>query len=262
MSMRLLFFHLIFLYLPFLTAQTSEDILKEAQVSYQEGEKENSYQGRNRAFNKALHFYQLLEQEYPQSADLDQALGDAYFQLNEYPWAILYYQRALKEKFSDPLLLSRLKTVQERLGLTSLEDQKTVSYHFFFYLSQQTILLFGVIFMTFIAFTYTIWFPNVWIKKWAIASTIFLCLLVGNALFFYYFSPLEAIIIKTTGLYRAPDWNQSQLTSEPLLAGSKVQIVQITEDGNWLKINDKGLVGYIPIENLRPITLPDESWNF
>lgn len=251
-SMRLLFIQVvIFLILFPLSAQSPQEMLKEAHANYQQGERENSYHERNLAFNRALSLYQTLNQQYPQSANLDQALGDTYFQLNEYPWAILYYQRALKEKFNDPLLLSRLKNAQEKIGISI--DRNSANNHFLLSLSQNMLPLFTAILITFLAFTSIIWFPSPWMKKWVAASTILLCLLIGNSLFFYYFSPLEAIVVKTTGFYRAPDWNQSQLTNDPLLAGSKVQILQMTEDGNWLKIERNGLIGYVPIENLRSI---------
>lgn len=111
-----------------------------------------------------------------------------------------------------------------------------------------------VIFLAFITCSSTIWFRFSWIRKLAVASAFLLLIFLSNFLFYYYFTPLEGILIKTTGLYRAPDLNQAQLTNQPLLEGSKVEILQMTADGNWLKIaNSTGVVGYIPTTSLRSL---------
>lgn len=232
--------------------QSLNERLEEAQASYQLGEKATDYQERKLAFNKALLLYHNLEQENPQSADLDQALADTYFQLNEYAWAMLYYERALKNDSHHPLLMPHLTQTQEKLDLPKSINQ-TQKNRFFFSLSQQTNVLFGTIFITFLMLSFSIWFSSYWLRKIAILCTLSLIFLTSNALFFYYSTPLEGILIKSTGFYRAPDWNQPQLKSQPLLAGSKVQILQMTANGNWLKIEDAGLVGYIPTDHLRPI---------
>jgi tetratricopeptide (TPR) repeat protein len=232
----------------------SEKILQEAQTSYQQGEKATTYEERKLAFNHALSLYLTLEQEAP-SADLDQALGNTYFQIGEYAWAILYYQRALKQDPQNSLLFSHLKEAQKKLGLSEEQypyQKKGIKP--FFILSQQFQLLFWVIFFTIVLFSCTIWLSFPWIRKVAMGSAALLALLLANFLFFYYFTPLEGILVKTAGLYRAPDWNQPQLTNEPLLAGSKVQVLQTTSDGNWLKIeNPQGTIGYLPTLTLRLI---------
>lgn len=232
--------------------QSLEEKLQEAQVSYQLGVKATHYQERKLDFNKALFLYHALEKENPYSADLDQALADTYFQLGEYAWAILYYERALKQGSQNVLLLPHLIQTQEKLGLPPSANQINRS-GFFFFLSQQVNLLLGATFITFLAFSCLIWFPCSWLRKFSIFCSALLIFLLGNTLFFYYSTPLEGVIIKSSGFYRAPDWNQAQLKNQPLLAGSKVQILQMTEDRNWLKIEDAGVVGYISTNHLRPI---------
>ncbi len=75
-----------------------------------------------------------------------------------------------------------------------------------------------------------------------------------NAIIFYYLTPIEGILVVSSGIYRGPNWNQPQLSNEPLLAGSKVRVLQAVSDGNWVKItNSHGMIGYIPISNLRLI---------
>lgn len=237
---------------PLLWGEQTSDLWQKANASYQQGINATSYQERKTAFNQALLLYQKLKQEDLQSADLDQALGDTYFQLGEYAWTILYYQKALKNGSVNALLPAHLKQAEEKLGLPPLE-QKESQIQPFFALAQNTSLLLIAIGVTFLVISCTIWLSFSWLRKLAIGCAIVLSFLLGNALFFYYFSPLEGVLIKTTGLYRAPDWNQPQLTNQPLLAGSKVQILQMTKEDNWLKIEYAGTIGYIPTDHLRPI---------
>jgi hypothetical protein len=232
-----------------------EEIVQEAQKSYQQGEKALTYKERKLAFNRALFLYSSLEQEITPSASLDQALADTYFQLGEYAWAILYYQRALKKHSPNTLLLAHFEKAQHKLGLPNSSDiNPNPLAAFFLALSKQFQLFFWVILMTFLAFSAAIWLPYPWIYKLGISGAILLFFLLGNFLFFYYSILLEGIIVKTTGFYRAPDWNQPQLTHQPLLAGSKVAILQMTSNEEWLKVaNSTGMIGYVPTTSVRPI---------
>lgn len=236
--------------------QSFEERLQEAQARYLLGEKATHYQERKLAFNQALLLYHELAQTNPDSADLDQALGNTCFQLGEYAWAILYYERALKKGSQQALLRLHLTQAQEKLGLSSTAHQADKS-GFFFSLSQRVNVLLAAILITFFVLSCAIWLPFSWLRKLAMLSIVLLVFLLGNALFFYYSTPVEGVLIKSTGLYRAPDWNQPQLKSQPLLAGSKVHILHMTADGEWLKIEDRGqdagMIGYIPTDHLRPI---------
>lgn len=211
--MPIIFF--LFFFFP-LCGESSSSILKEAHANVIQGEQTKNYLERQHSFNHALSLYQNLEQQHPSSTSLNQAIGDLYFQLNEYPLARVYHQRALKEPNS-----------------------------------QNIHLLFGFLTLTFLIYSFSIWIPRSFIKKLALGSAILLVCLTSNTLFFYYTSPVEGILIKSTNVYRSPKWNDSQLKAAPILAGSKVQILQMTQDKNWLKIRDSDRVGYIPTDSLR-----------
>lgn len=231
-----------------------ENLLQEAHDSYQQGEKAKTYEERKLAFNRALFLYGTLEQENDSPhPDLDQALANTYFQLGEYAWAILYYQRALKNNPDQGDLHSRLAQAQHKLGLS--ESPLTQNWlKPFLFLAKQFQLLFWIISISFLVLSLAIWFPFAWLRKLGALCACLLLFILSNALFIYYFTPLEGIIIKTTGFYRAPNWNEPQLSSQPLLAGSKIRIIQMTENKEWLKIeNPAGVIGYIPAANLRPI---------
>jgi tetratricopeptide (TPR) repeat protein len=252
--MNLLFYLIILLALP-LNGETPEETWQTAIASYQKGEKAKTYEERKLAFNHALFLYSSLEKEgSSHSPTLDLALADTYFQLGKYPWAILYYHRTLKKDPSHSLARTRLEKAQQKLGLPPSIPSDQEKGSFFAFLSRQFQLLLGIMLLTFLALSCAIWFPIPWIRKLAFSFVLILSLLIGNSLFFYYFTPLEGILVKSTGFYRAPAWNQPQITNRPLLAGSKVQILQITPDQEWLKIqNSYGIIGYIPADTLRAI---------
>jgi tetratricopeptide (TPR) repeat protein len=254
--MRLLFFlEVVALFLVLPLWGTQEEMLQEANASYQQGENATSFEERRLAFNRALHLFSLLEEKTPSPTPaLNRAIGDSYFQLGEYAWAILYYQRAFKTDPHDPLLIDHLSKAQQKLGLPidSSSHQDTIKP--ILKLSKQYELFFWIFLLTFLICSTLIWFPFSWSFKCAISSIFLLFLSLGGILFSYYSTPIEGILVTSTGFYRAPDWNQPQLTNYPLLAGSKVKILQMTSEGNWLKItNATDLIGYIPTAALRLI---------
>lgn len=231
----------------------SKDLLQEARAQYQKGEKATTYEERKSAFNQALFLFHTLEQQNPNSSNLDEDLARTYFQLREYAWAILYDERALKKNSLNASLSSRLEEAQKKLGIVNSSAQKSWITSWTTY-SHRFQWLFWMILLTFIIFSLSIWIPHTWIRKLAIAFACLLFLCLGHFLLAYYFTPLEGILVQSTGLYREPDWNQPQLTDQPLLAGSKVQILQMTQNGDWLKIeNSSGVIGYVPTTRLRGI---------
>ncbi len=237
-----------------------EDTLHEANLSYQKGEQATTFEERKQAFNRALYLYSLAEQKiHPHQASLDQAIGDSYFHLGEYAWAILYYERALKEQPVDPLLMIHLKKAQAKLGLSSFTPSSYTSRKFlllksFFLPPKRFELFFWITLITFFMCSAALWFSFSWIRTLAAICLVLIALFLSQMLFSYYFIPIEGIIITSTGLYRNADQSQPQLTNEPLFAGSKVQVLQITAEGNWLKIEDSaGLIGYVPATTIRLI---------
>ncbi len=185
---------------------------------------------------------------------MDRAIADSYFQLGEYPWAILYDERALRKK-------SR----QSTLKIPSRKSSRETRAHLFapanfpqsadlFFITPATFrIIFLVSSFTFSICSAAIWFPHYAIRKIAASSAILLLVFFITLLFSYYFIPLEGIIVRSTGFYRNPNLQAAQLTKEPLLAGSKVRILQ-TANGDWLKIADQQeLIGYVPAANIRMI---------
>lgn len=238
-------------------AKTSnlESLISEASYSYRLGEKATNYYTQKQAFNRSLYFYSLAEQKLKDQSSLERAIGDCYFQLGEYPWAILYYQRVLKSDPGNSATQSHLQNAQQKLGLILQPlfsfNRNPISTFFSTY-SQK--LLFFTLLVTFLLVACRIWFSSPLISKLTLCSLGLMLVLFSYNLFLYFSSSMEGIIVTSTAIYRMADKNQSQAIIHPLPAGSKVKVLQITSDGEWLKIDDlTGLVGYIPIETFRII---------
>lgn len=215
-------------------------MLSQANESLEKGEKAITYEERKENLNQALFLYHSIEKE-ADSPSLNRTIGDIYFQLGEYPWSILYYEKALKGDKSDSLAAEHLQMVKQKLGLKTITAQKPFSFHY--------PLLLGAIFLTFLIVSLSIWFRGGFFRKFAAYSSAGLLILLINWAYFYYTTPIEGILILSSGLYQAPSKTESNTSL--VLAGSKVTILQITSNGEWLKIENGGLVGYIPSDHLR-----------
>ena len=246
------------------TGRIPDEIMKAAaNASYNSGEQATSYEERKSAFNKALLLYSRLEETIkPPSPFLEQAIGDAYFQLGEYPWAILYYQRSLQQNPIQPLLIAQLEKTKKILGLLPDFQKELSPWNMKPFLSffHRFDLLRWMLFMTFVCISCAIWLPLSFIRKMAVACTFLALIFLGIHGFEYYSQALEGILIRTSGFYSAPDKNRALLTNQPLLGGTRVQIVQMTNHGDWLKIMRRdgigdGTMGYVPTQNVRPIRI-------
>ena len=246
----------IFLFLPLLGSPEAR--VQEANEAASQAEKAATYQERKLALNRALYLYSLAGEDFETPpADLDRAIGDLYDQLEEYPWAILFYHRALNANPQDAIAASHLKKVQQKMGMGVDSPLSGLQNPFIGYLkalSHQNQLVFWLLAFTFLTCSFALCLSSPWIRKMAAGSSFLLALLLANSLFFYYFTPIEGILVASSGFYRSPDKNEPQLTAHPLLAGSKVTVLQMAEEGNWVKIaNSDGLIGYIPAISLRLI---------
>lgn len=233
-----------------------ESTLQEANASVQLGEKATAYEERMSALSHALYLYSQMQSEMSSPA-LNRVIGDLYFQLGEYSWAVLYYQRTLRDAPNDPRALTHLRMAQQKLGIADSSPapkQQHALKKLFSALAKQKSFYFWAIILTFLICSLSIWFPYRLIHKMAACSAFALVLLLLNSIVFYYTAPLEGILIAPTGFYRAPDKNQPQLTTVPLFAGSKVDVLQTAADGDWIKIkSSEGLVGFIPSTSFRLI---------
>lgn len=235
------------------------DKLSDANRHYQQGLLAESYLEREKAFNQALTLYwEVIDGTAAPSSELYQAIADCFFQLNAYAWSILYNEKALEITPRNPLIYRHLALSREHLGLKDepkrfpLWDKWHLKSWWSF--GERLEWFFWLFAFTTCVLSTHIWFSNPWLKKAAIILISISLLLLFNLLLTFYFSPIEGILISSTGYYREPDVRQPQLTLLPKRAGTKMYILDVQQQGSWLKVKDaEGLIGYIPAKAIRMI---------
>ncbi len=226
--------------LPIDPVKETGELFEKANALYEKGGRATTFEERKGLFNQALQLYHLATKER-ESSDLYRGLGDTYFQLGELPWALLFYERALKSNPASSLALSHLKKAQEALGLPLfLPASSFLSF---------SLLSFFIVFVAVFLVLYFLIF-----RKFSKTGMILFAFFIFFLLVSDFSTPIEGILVEPTGLYRTPDRQQPQLTSSPLMAGSKVNVLQIIQGGSWLKIrSQEGKIGYILAEPIRVI---------
>lgn len=242
-----------------LYGESTSDLFHQANDSYKKGLQATTWQERLTALNEALFLYTEIEKNEGPSLQINQALGDLYLELSAYPWAILYDERSLKQKPHDPQILSHLNIAQKKLGLELTTAQQLPFWRIVLLdsiLSQPTRLqlFFWGSLLTLLFGTLFIGFKRPILKKMIYLSGGLTTLLLLSYFALFYFTPIEGIIVSSTGLYRAASPQAAQLVPTPLSAGEKVRVIDHEQEGYWLKIiNSDEKLGYIPSDTIRII---------
>jgi len=242
------------------TNQSREDMRK-AYVEYVRGETAQTVGERTEAFNKALELYKNLEERYQvefSDGKLFFNIANSYFQLGEYPWATLYYNRALKLRPRDEKVQHNLKITHEKLGIDPKEERSVFDKLFFFYSNysfperMQWFMAFSLVALIFTS-TF-IWDRKIWMKKVAGATTVLAGVMLLTLGYSHYIAPIEGVIIRSTALYRDAGLQYAKVIDEPVLSGKKVEVLDVLKSGKWLKITTPdGHLGYIPGDAIRII---------
>ncbi len=235
--------------------------LTEAQMNYLAGERTLSVEERKKSFNAALKTFLQLEKNYTPTfgnGKLYYDIGNTFFQLEEYPEAILYYYRAQKLRPTDDKIHSNLSLAQSKLTLTSEKENSAFDWLFFFHRHfslPERLQLFSLgTFVTFLLFSLYLWFPKRFIYAAAVAALVATVPFLLSVSYTYAFSPIEAVMVKSSLLYRDAGEQYAKVQPEPIPSGLKVQILDLTSAGKWLKIRtDDGTVGFVPDESIRTI---------
>lgn len=237
------------------------EILQSAESSYKEGELGQNVAQRKDNFNRSLTAYQELEKQYfPEhgTGKLYFNLGNAYYQLEQYPWAALYYYKAQKlmpreEKPKLNLNLTLNKLQQPKSANPTIWEKLFLIGPYISIPEALQIFAFAII-LLFILMTIWIWNPKKYLKMAMVLTGLFLIYLSAALGYQKYIAPLNAVIVKATPVYRDAGTQYSQVLNDPLSAGSKVEIIQLMSDSNWVKVLlPQGAIGFIPLENLRII---------
>jgi hypothetical protein len=251
-SLSFIFFILMLAACP-LSADDPDGILKKAFDAYGEGENAKTVYQRKLAFNYALDLYTGLEKEYEPiygNGKLYYNIGNTYFQLEEYPWATLYYYRTLKLMPRDERTRSNLSITQNKLGITIKENPSLLSKIFFlqsqYSLPERLRVFFILAVLLLVMISFYIWRPQHWQKSILIILLIGSLIMLSSVLFTRYFSPIEAVMVQSSTLYRDAGEQYAHVSENPILAGNKVVVLRVLQDGEWLKIlTPEGEIGYV-----------------
>jgi tetratricopeptide (TPR) repeat protein len=160
-------------------ASIEEAALEQANAYYRQGEAAKQRLLRQKAFNRALVQLKEIERQALPSQNqekLDLALGNTYFQLEEYAWAILYYYRALNWNPNSQIARQGLEKAQLQLGLNPQTElpflEQILSFDFWLPLPQRFALLFWSLILTFLALSLWIWIKRPLTKILALLFTI------------------------------------------------------------------------------------------
>lgn len=242
-------------------AEMPRDMLVEAYTSYIAGEKADTIASRKEHFNQALNAYTKLDSIYNPAygnGKLYFNIANSFFQVEEYPWAVLYYNRALKLMPREDKVRKNLEITLEKLSITnSTADSSGKIFDFFqgyFSLPErlQGFFDFSIILLALLAAH--IMRPHKYIKRMIYLvgfCWLFLLISVGYT---RYLAPIEGVLVRSTTLNRDAGEQFAKVSDQPTLAGNKVQVLEVLQDGQWLKIlTPTGELGYVPNSAIRII---------
>lgn len=244
----ILFFFLLIYWVMKESSSTKQ--LEAANSFYVEGEKAGTIAERKNAFNQSLEIYQSLEHAYSPTfgnGKLYFNIANCYYQLEQYPLAIYYYDTAHVLRPRDLKVVQNLQTAQEKLGIAPDKTKDTISIS----LPERLQIFFGLSLLTLGFASMQIWFPMVIFKRLALLFGILSVIVFLNLAYIKFLAPVEGVIIHGTSLYRDAGEQYAKVSEKPLLAGIKVEVLDTKANGTWLKIQTPdGSLGFIPKDSI------------
>jgi len=224
---------------------------------YRAGEKASSAPERKEAFNEALRLYLQMESDTP-SALLCYNIANCYYQLNEYGLSILYYNKALKIDPRLEVAKTNLQIAEAKVGLPKQSSSMLESYLLFFHYklthNEKAITSLLLLFLAFALLSVHLWMPQPSLRSLAIIALWIALILFSSIIWSGYLSSPEAICIRPVALRRDAGDQYAAVVGTPILVGTKLQVLSIQDDGNWLKVRSPiGEEGYISKEYARII---------
>lgn len=238
-----------------------EQQLNEAYKNYTDGESARTVGERKDAFNRALDLYTDLEKKNKPTygnGKIYYDIANTYFQLEEYPWSILYYYRALNLMPGNDRVVNNLKIALTKVGLnTDIEPQifeKIFFFHTTYSLPQRLRLffLFGALALGLLSIH--LWWPKRLLASLGLFAGVISSIFFLSILYTHYMAPIEAVIVQATTLHRDAGEQYAQVKKEPVTAGTKVEVLSTNQNGQWLKIlTPDGVLGYVLNSQIRLI---------
>ena len=237
-----------------------QNMLHEAYTSYTEGEKTETISQRKKKFNNALALYTQLADNSSKYNDgkLYYNIANTYFQLEEYPWAILYYYRALALRPTDEKVKQNLAIGLKKLDITPPTGSSFLQSLFFWhnhYSLPERLQVLSVLGMLLLAtISIYIWRREHWLIYLIAALLVCWIAFLLSVGYTRYFSPIEGVLIHSTALYKDAGEQYAKVDAQPILKGVKVRVLEILHQGKWLKIyTSSGEIGYLPYTTIRII---------
>lgn len=241
--------------------QDLREHLRGAHADYVKGESAETVGDREDAFNRSLAEYLDLERTYHPvygNGRLYFNIANSYFQLGNYPFAALYYYKAQKLMPRDETVKRNLETALGKMGLTD-KKEKTVFHKIFFFhfltsIPERLQLIFFFFLAVFLSFSIYIWTRREAFFKVGKLTVFIGLIFLASYTFSHYLSPIEAVMVKSSGLYRDSGFQFAKVQEEPVLSGRKVEVLDVINHGEWLKVRlPNGNLGYVPQEAIRII---------
>lgn len=240
------------------TGWSFEDVAFKA---YREGEQATTVATRADAFNRALKQYLEWEETYQPTygnGKLYYDIGNTFYQLEEYPRAVFYYYRALALRPRDDTVNDNLKTALSKLSIPNSEDETVLDRLFFFHTMLslperlQIFFVMGVVLLA-VGSAY-VWLRWQGLRRIMYILGVLWSIFLVSVLYTRYFALIEGVIVQPAALYRDAGEQYAKVSKQPVLPGSKVRVLNVVEEGTWLKVlTPTGEVGYVPNSVIRLI---------
>ena len=244
-------------------SQAAAQPLLQAQNSYREAVNASTIIQRSQHLNKALSFYNSLDELYHPihgNGKFYNNWAETFFQLEQYPWAALYFYQAKALRPRDDRVNDRLQNTLSKLNIAPASDEsifkKVFFFHYYLSLPERLQILTGITLAVLILSSLYLWKGYRFLKGVMAAFFLLWAFFFGSVIYTKYFEPLEGVIVKSSLLYPGSNALSTLVSSKPLLEGSKVEILDVVHEGQWLKIRTAdGLLGFIPSDAIRLIRL-------
>ena len=238
--------------------RTGDDRIKQAEDIYRQGELASNIAQRKDAFNQSLDLFLQMELEYRPNfgtGRLYYDIGNTFFQLEEYPMAILYYLRSEKLMPRDGYIDRNLAVARQKLGISSVDKKTIIDFllpSHYLSLPEQLQLFSLAMVLLFVLASGWVWTRNPLFLKGAavvLAIALFFTISIGSI---RYFSPTHAVLIHAAELRRDAGTAFATVRAAPIPAGTVVDILGTSPDADWVKIvAASGEFGYVPQTSVR-----------
>lgn len=251
---------IVYLLVSSLFEQDPMPLINEAFKNYSEGENASNVAERQKYFNNALEGYlDLYKRYHPDRGNgkLDYNIANSFYQLEEYPSAILYGNKSLLLRPRDERAANLLALAEKKLNLTS-EKKGSFQLAFLigprFSLPEKIQIFCACLLIAGLAFSFLIWTESVIWKSIGVFFSLILVFVLLNLGYVYYFSPIEGVVMQSSLLYRDAGKQYAPVNETPAPSGEKVTVLEVSGDHQWLKVETpSGIVGYLPAKSLRLI---------